>query len=156
TEVRAFSDRQIDLLKTFANQAVIAIENARRFEEVQAKTRELEETLEYQTATNDVLNVISRSPSQLQPVFELIAEKGLDSCQARSGGVYRFDGELIHEAAIHRFRAEAIAPLRQVYPMRPGRGGASARAILSRTTVYIADIREDPEYALQALAKANA
>jgi GAF domain-containing protein len=72
TEVRQFTDRQIDLLKTFADQAVIAIENARLFEAEQASKRELQKTLEYQTAISGVLSAISRSPSQLQPVFDAL------------------------------------------------------------------------------------
>jgi hypothetical protein len=107
-DVRPFTDRQIELLKTFADQAVIAIENARLFEEEQARTKELQESLEYQTAISEVLAVISRSPTDIQPVFEMIAQSAARLCNARSGNVFRFDGQprafccLLRDAARNR------------------------------------------------------
>jgi signal transduction histidine kinase len=130
-------------------------------QKVEARTRELASAnaelsvaLEQQTATGEILHVISRSQTDVQPVFDTIAKKALDLCQASTGAVHRFDGELIHLVAGHSFSPEAIETLRRTFPVAPSRGGATARAILSRAIVYIADIREDPEYRLQDLAKA--
>src|SRR5204863_8882254 len=95
-EVRPFTEKQIELVQTFADQAVIAIENVRLFDEVQARTRELQEALDYQTATSDVLNVISRSPTDVQPVFDMIAESAARLSEAQYCFVYRFDGQLLH------------------------------------------------------------
>src|SRR5262245_7766936 len=107
-EVRPFTDRQIALLKTFADQAVIAIENTRLFEEVQEKNRaltesntQLTETLEQQTATSKVLRAISRSPTNVQPVFETIVENAARLCEADRAHVYRFDGEFLRSVASH-------------------------------------------------------
>jgi signal transduction histidine kinase len=95
TTVRPFTERQIELVTTFADQAVIAIENARLFEEVQARTRELSEALEHQTATSEVLNVISRSPTDAQPVFGAIVESAARLCEAVFGIVCLYDGDLL-------------------------------------------------------------
>ena len=102
-----FTPRQIELVETFADQAVIAIENVRLFEEVQARNRDLTESLERQTAMSDILRVISRSPTDVQPVFETIAESAARLCSARFCTVFRFDGELIHFAAQHGLPPEA-------------------------------------------------
>jgi two-component system, NtrC family, sensor kinase len=149
TEVRPFTDRQIELLETFADQAVIAIENVRLFNETR-------EALEQQTATSEVLRVISSSPTDVQPVFDTIARKALDLCLAKTSTVFRFDGELVHLVAGHSLSPEGIESLRRVFPMPPGRGAAAARAVLSRAIVYIPDIREDPDFRLQAVAQAVA
>jgi two-component system, NtrC family, sensor kinase len=144
-----FSDNQIELLKSFADQAVIAIENVRLF-------KETKEALEQQTATSEVLRVISSSPTDVQPVFDTIARKAQDLCLAQTGTVFRFDGELVHLVAGHSLSPEGIESLRRVFPMPPGRGAAAARAVLSRAIVYIPDIREDPDFRLQAVAQAVA
>ena len=148
TEVRPFSDKQIELVETFADQAVIAIENVRLFEEVHARNRALTESLEQQTATNDVLSVISSSPTDLQPVFDMIAERSARLCGARFSNVYRFDGELIHFVAITVSRTPAYHALDSAYPMPPGRTGATSRAIMNCKVEQIADVLEDPDYAL--------
>src|SRR5215470_9095069 len=99
--MRPFTDRQIELLTTFADQAVIAIENARLFDEVQARTRDLSETLEQQTATSEVLQVISSSPGALEPVFQAMLENATQICQAKFGMLYLCDGDGFRAAAFH-------------------------------------------------------
>jgi two-component system, NtrC family, sensor kinase len=115
--VRPFTEKQIALLVTFADQAVIAIENVRLFNETK-------EALEQQTATSEILRVISSSQTDVQPVFDAIAVKALDLCRVTTGWVYTFDGELIHVAAAHGLSPEGIEARRQSYPMPPSRGGA--------------------------------
>ena len=146
TEPVPFSEGQIELLKTFSDQAVIAIENARLFDEVQAKTRDLTEALEHQTATSEVLAAISRSPTEVQPVLDAIARSATELCGATSGGVDRFDGELIHLASHYNWSPEALRAMGEIYPAAPSRGFASARSILTRSVVHIPDISKDPEY----------
>src|SRR5262249_22083973 len=99
TELRPFTDRQIDLLKTFADQAVIAIENTRLFEEVQARTKELQDSLDRQTATSEVLGVISRSPNEVQPVLETIVATARRLCQAERAVIWRLEGETFRAVA---------------------------------------------------------
>src|SRR5215831_19126130 len=140
-----FSDSQVELLKTFADQAVIAIENVRLFNEVDTRNRELTEALERQTATAQVLSVISSSPTGVQPTFDAIARSAALLCRADLSGVHRFDGELIHFAAQYGRTAEEIEAVRRAFPQRPSRASATARCILSAAVVQIADHHDDPD-----------
>ena len=145
-EVKPFSDTQIALLKTFADQAVIAIENARLFQELEARNRELTEALEQQTATSEILRVISSSPTDLQPVFDAIATSAATLCEAQNGCVFRFDGRLLYLAAHHNFTPDELAVLRRAFPIPPGRGSVTARAILTGAVVHVPDPAADPEF----------
>ena len=141
-----FLESQIALLKTFADQAVIAIENTRLFNELQTRNRDLTESLEQQTATSEILRVISQSQRDVQPVFETIAGNARKLCSAMYAAVFMYDGELINVAALDGASPEAIERIRRIFPMRPSRGGVAARVVLDRAIVYVPDVREDPEY----------
>jgi two-component system NtrC family sensor kinase len=156
TEARPFTERQTELLKTFADQAVIAIENVRLFKELQDKNQALTEAhaqvteaLEQQTATAEILRVISSSPTDVQPVFDAIAEAALRLCGAASSLVTTFDGKLLHLCAQAAISPEGTDWVRGVYPRRPSTGFASGRAFLTRAIVQIPDVTADAEYKLQ-------
>jgi GAF domain-containing protein len=158
SQVQPFSDREIELVTTFADQAVIAIENVRLFDEVQARTRELSEALERQTATSEVLQVISSSPGELKPVFQAMLEHAVHICEAKFGALYRYDGKLFHPEALigapqalvefHQkrgaFQAVPGTPLHQLWQTRnvvhtaDDAGGPSASAQLGGARSHLA------------------
>ena len=149
-EVRPFTDKQIKLLETFAAQAVIAIENVRLFQELEARNTELSESLEQQTATAEILRVISSSPTDVQPTFDAIASAAVRLCEANEGTVFRFDGSLIHMVAHHGGGPREIEALRRVFPSAPGRGTVTGRAILTGSVVQT-DIATDSEHEFRDL-----
>ena len=146
-EARPFSEKQVALLQTFADQAVIAIENVRLFKELERRNRDLTETLEQQTATGEILRVISSSPTDVQPVFDTIAQSALRLCDANYSVIGRYDGQLLHLVAHAHVRAEGVEALQRLFPMRPSRATTTSRAVLDRTVVHVPDVLEDPDYA---------
>ena len=153
-EVKPFTAKQIALMETFADQAVIAIENVRLFDELQQRTDDLSELLEYQTATGDILGAISKSPTKVQPVFDIIAANALRLCNATWSAVLQFDGEKIELAAVHNLSEfQGGDALRRSFPRKPSSTGVTDRAITSKATCYIADVLELPDYEHQDLVQ---
>jgi GAF domain-containing protein len=152
-EVGVLADHHVQLLRTFADQAVIAIENAHLFDEAKARTEDLRQSLEYQTATSDVLSIISRSPTNVQPVFEAIAASALRLCGAKWSVVTRFDGTQLHLAALHNLSdPEGVDAIRKIFPRPLSRGGPTDRSILTGTVVNLPDVLKDPEYIYQSIS----
>jgi GAF domain-containing protein len=144
-EVRPFTDKQIDLVKNFAAQAVIAIENARLLNELRQRTADLTESLEQQTATSEVLQAISSSPGDLQPVFEAILEKAVRICDAKFGTINRWDGKALHLVATHNL-PPAFAEFRRRTPFRPGSGNPISRMLVTKTVSHIEDLAREQGY----------
>jgi len=143
--VQPLSEKQISHLQTFADQAVIAIENTRLFEEVQARNTELRVALEQQTATSELLKVIGRSTFELQPVFDTLAENACRLCEAKCALVFRFDGQVLRFTAgrnvLPEFRDFLVSN-----PLTLDRTNNAGRAAVQRSTVHNLDVQNDPEY----------
>jgi signal transduction histidine kinase len=162
-EVQPFTDRQIETLETFARQAVIAIENVRLFTELQERNRALTqahaqvtESLEQQTATAEILRVISRSPTDVRPAFEAIVQSASRLCDGADCIAVRFDGDLEHLMARHNPKPGTLDSVAALFPRRPRRDGtATDRAILERRIVHVADIMADSSYDQKATRAAQ-
>ena len=136
---RPFTDKQIELVNTFADQAVIAIENVRLFDEVQARTRELTEALEQQTATSEVLGVISASPGELEPVFQAMLASATRLCEAKFGVLYRYSDGRFHAAALVGAPTALADFHRERGPFVPPNGGALSRMAHTKEVVHTID-----------------
>src|SRR5262249_46008335 len=145
SDVRPFTDKQIELVETFADQAVIAIENVRLFDEVQARTRELSESLQQQTATADVLKVISRSTFDLKSVLQTLVESAGRLCDADFAMITRQKDGVLFFAEAYGYSPEFIEYVRAL-PVERGRGTATGRALLEGRMIHIDDVLADPDY----------
>jgi GAF domain-containing protein len=144
--VEPFTDKQIELVTTFADQAVIAIENVRLFDEVQARTRELSESLEQQTATSEVLSVISSSPGELEPVFQAMLTNATRICEAKFGALYLSEGDAVRMVATSGLSRQVDEELRSAGLRRPGPRTALGRVIATKRTAHVADALNEPGF----------
>jgi signal transduction histidine kinase/CheY-like chemotaxis protein/putative methionine-R-sulfoxide reductase with GAF domain len=151
--VGEFPAKHIELLHTFADQAVIAIENVRVFRELEARTADLTQSLEKQTATAEVLKVISDSPTDTQPVFDIIAKLAAKLCAADVSIVSRFDGKVLQLVAVHGMTEEGRDAVRQAFPLNPDSETVTAHAFRSGAVVHVADVLADPKYLTKNVAR---
>ena len=150
--VEPFNDKQIELVETFADQAVIAIENARllnelrqRTAELTARTTDLTEALEQQTATSEVLQVISGSPGDLQPVFAAMLDKAARICDAKFGNIFRWDGDALWLVATHN-TPPAFTEHRRRVPFRPNQANPIGQMLKANSAIHVADLAQDERY----------
>jgi two-component system, NtrC family, sensor kinase len=151
-EVKPFTDKQIELVKNFAAQAVIAIENARLLNELRQRTTDLTErtadlteALEQQTATSEVLQVISSSPGDLEPVFASMLQNAIRICDAKFGNIYRWDGDALHLVASHNV-PPAFADARRRSPRRPSPEAPTGRMITTKMVIHTANLAAEQTY----------
>ena len=153
-ETGPFTHRQIEMVESFAAQAVIAINNASLFGEVQARTAEVTEALEYQTATSDVLDVISRSPNELRPVLEAILDVSVRLCEPQFAYVALLDhADGLYHIVSTRNVTDGFARFLNENPVRPVHGSSTGRAALLKRTVYIEDTESDDSYTWKEAAR---
>src|SRR5262249_28742751 len=145
-EVRPFTDKQIELVTNFANQAIIAIENTRLLNELRHRTDDLSEALEQQTATSEVLQVISSSSGNLQPVFEIILANAVRICEAKFGTLYLREGDALRVVAMHGAPLSFAEERRRNPVIRPHPDTTLGRAVTKKQTVQIADVQNEPAY----------
>ena len=145
-QVRDFTETQLALLKTFADQAVIAIENVRLFKELEARNKDMTEALEKQTATSAILRVISQSPTDVQPVFDEIVRNAVRLCDGLFGSVYRFDGERIHSVAHYNFTQEQLAHYRRTWPRGLSDPGDPVTVIRTGSVLRIPNMEIHPGF----------
>ena len=152
-EVRPFTDKQIELVTSFASQAVIAVENARllselrqRTDDLTERTADLTEALAQQTATSDVLKVISSFPGDLQPVFAAMLENAVRICDANFGNIFRWDGDALHLVATHNIPF-AFAEFRKRSPFSPSPENPIGRMLMTKAVIHIDDLAADRAYA---------
>jgi signal transduction histidine kinase/putative methionine-R-sulfoxide reductase with GAF domain len=145
--VRPFDSKQIELVTTFADQAVIAIENTRLFDEVQARTRDLSESLQQQTATADVLKTISRSTFDLQAVLDTLVQSAMRLCRADNTVIFLQEGENYRLTANYGYSRDYVDYMRQ-HPIAPSRGTIAGRTVLECKPVHVPDIKADPDYTM--------
>jgi len=145
-EVNPFTNKQLALLETFAAQAVIAIENARLLNELRQRTADLTEALGQQTATSEVLKVISSSPGDLQPVFETMLANATRLCEAKFGVLYRSEGDALRVVALHGAPLAYVEERRRNPIIRPHPGTTIGRAVATKRTVHTADVLKIPHY----------